>query len=329
MKAGRILSGVLAAVLVVSVACSCSSEPEEPLKSGPKKPEKLQLKINLKKGETYKIKMVVDQKISQTIMEMKQDMTQAIGIVFSCNVTDVGADGTMTIKGTYDSVSFKNDGPMGLIEYDSTKPPVEVPDMAKGFAALVGQGYSWKMTPNGTITEVLGAQEMVERMLAKLDVPEGPQKAAMEKSMRDQFSDQAVKRQLQKTMVTYPDKPVAIGDSWQKTASGAPELPCIMENTWTLKSVKDGVAVIEVDSKLKPDPDAQPMDMGLMKVERKLSGEQKGTMEVDIATGWTIKARMTQRISGTLKMEGLPEGAEGMSWPISVESIMTIETIGK
>ncbi len=300
-------------------------EATKPAESG----EKVQLKFSLKKGESYKLKMSTDQKISQDIMGMKQDMTQAFTMVFRHDVEAVDDKGEATIKVTYESVSYKSESPMGKVEYDSTKPPAEVPAMAKGYAALVGQGFTMKMTPNGTLTDIKGIAAMLENMLKKMELPEGPEKALIEKNLKKQFTDEAMKEQMQSSLAIFPDKPVGVGDSWEKKFSGMGMFPCIVENTWTLKSRKDGVATIDVISKVKPDPDGKPVDMGVVKLTYKLSGEMSGSTKVKESTGWAVSSKIKQKISGTVKMESPAMGEEGMSFPISIDSTITIESVEK
>jgi len=107
--------------------------------------EKLDLKLNLKKGQKFGLKMVTDQKMSQTMMGQQQKMNQmtAIGMSF---------------------------GPMGVMEYDSTKPQQPGADnpMSAMYKAMVGHSFVMKLTPKGEILEIKGIDEMIAKMIDKM-----------------------------------------------------------------------------------------------------------------------------------------------------------------
>lgn len=318
MNMKKALFAVLAILLVVSLVAACGPD------TG-----KADLRLRLKKGETYNLRMTADQKISQTIQGQKQDIAQTIGMGYTFSVVDVEADGTASVKVTYQSVVYKQDSPLGKFEYDSTKPGTTVPDAAKGFSALVGQGFSMKISPTGTVKDVQGVDAMLTQMIAKLDLPAGPTKDALAKSLRDQFGDQALKDSMASTMNIYPDKAVGVGESWSRKIVISTGFPLTTDNTWTLKERKNGVATIEASSKISSNPDAPPIVIDPMKLRYDLSGEQKGTLELQESTGWTIRATMTQKLSGQVKVEAMPQLPGGMTWAISIESVITVESLGK
>ena len=65
--------------------------------------------------------------------------------------------------------------------------------------------------------------------------------------------------------------------------------------------------------------------MGIMKLNYKLSGEQKGTMEIQEVTGWPVQGELTQKFSGQVDMEGATQLGASMSWPVSIESVIRFE----
>lgn len=286
--------------------------------------EKIKLRLRLKKGESYKLRMTTDQKISQTIQGKQVDMSQTMGIGFTYHVREVDADGTAAVKLTYDSVLFKQDGPLGKIEYDSSNPPETVHPMAKGFAALTGQSFSMRLSPQGQIKSVEGVDAMFTRVMQNIDVPDARVKATLEKKLKQQFGDDALKEMMENTMAIYPDKPVAIGDSWSKKVVVTKGFAITLENTWTLKDRKDGVAVVDVQSKITPSQNAKPIEMGMMKVRQDISGSQEGQMEISEATGWPVRAGMTQKLSGKMHVEQGPGPLKDQSWPITIESDIRI-----
>jgi hypothetical protein len=291
--------------------------------------DKIQLRLRLQKGESYNLRMTVNQKISQNIQGQQQDMTQTIGTGYLFNVADVNENEMASVKVTYRSILFRQDGPMGTIEYDSSNPPAAVPPMAMGFAALVGQSFSMIISPEGHVKSIQGVDAMLTRMMKQFDLPDDSMRDSVEKNLREQFGDEALKESMENLMAIYPDKPVGTGDSWTKKVIISKGFPFILDNTWTLKTRKDGVSIIEVSSKISANPKAAPIVMGTMKLSYDISGKQKGTMELQEATGWIRRAESTQEFSGRVKMEDASQMPEGMSWPISVKSVITLVPLEK
>lgn len=122
-----------------------------------------------------------------------------------------------------------------------------------------------------------------------------------------------------------PTDPVSIGDSWTDSTSMA-GMPMSLETTYTLSSRQDGVAMIDVKSVIGAE--GATMEMGPMEMHVDLSGEQTGTMEVDEATGWTIRSRLEGEFSGFVTMEGMPGGGGiPMEIPMTVKSAVTVEPL--
>lgn len=304
----RWFQAIAAAALIAALLASCGGGGDG----------KLDLRLRLEQGKTYGTKMVAEQTITQTIQGQTMDVKQTIGMAYTYAVKKVESDGTALVDVTYTWIGYKQDGPMGNVEYDSSNPPATIPDAAIGYAALLGQGFSMKMTPLGEVADMEGIDDLLERILDVLNVPAGSARDAILESLETQFGEQAMKESFEKASAIYPNKPVAVGDSWSKKVALAMGMPMILDNTWTLKSRKDGVAFVDVTSTIQPNPDAAPMEVSGMTISYELSGEQSGTLEVVEATGWLAAAHMTQNVSGQIS-------AAGMTWPLTIVSDIRFE----
>ena len=286
--------------------------------------KKLKLRLRLQKGKSYSILMTMDQKIEQEILGQKQSMKQVIGMGYTFNVKDVDAEGNASVEVTYTSVRFKQTGPMGVIEYDSTKPAGTVHMAARGFAGLVGQGFSMKITPEGSVLEIAGVDKMLDNMVKTMGLPESPMGQQLKDGMKEQFGEAALKEMMETTFATYPADPVDVGDSWTKKIVLTKGVPMVVETTYTLKSRSGGVASVDVTSKVSANKDAGPTKMGPISMKYALEGTQGGTMEVDEATGWTIRANIDQDFGGKIEMLSGPGLPPGTTWPIKIKGTMTI-----
>lgn len=272
--------------------------------------EKVQLGLNLEAGKTYRLMTNTSQEISQTIGGQSQDMTQTIGMGLKHTVESVDESGTATIDVIYEKVKYEQNGPLGRTTYDSDDPNADVPLMAKGFAALVDNGFKMMTNNKGEITDIQGVSQMLQKMVDGLGVS-GAQAAQIESSLKMQFGDEALKQSMENTMAVYPSRPVGVGDSWTKTMEVNSGFPIKTTNTWTVKDIKDGVVYLNVVSKVS-SADAG-MEVAGMNVKYNLSGTQGGSIEMDQTTGWIKKSNLKQDISGRVE-------ASNMDWPISIKS---------
>jgi hypothetical protein len=200
---------------------------------------------------------------------------------------------------------------------------------AQGFAALPGQKFSFDMTPEGRVTRVAGVDAMLDHVVKSIQIPVPGAREQLREQMKQQFGDKAMKEMMEKMFATFPDGPVGVGESWSRTITLTSGFPMILENTWTLEDRSGGIAKIRCDSKIKPSPEAKPMEIGPMNLTHRLSGTQHGTTEVDEATGWPVRAELHQDLSGTIRVSGLPGMASGTEWPMKVKSEITMERVDK
>jgi hypothetical protein len=286
--------------------------------------EAIDLRLRPVKGQVQRIHATVTQKLAQTINGTDQSSTQTIGLGYTFTTENVAADGTATIKVSYDAVSYKQAGQLGSVEYDSANPPAQVPQSARSFAALAGQSFTMQITPTGRVTQIEGLDQMVDSILQKREIPEGPNKAMQEKAIRHQFSEEALKENMESMLAIYPERPVKPGEQWTRKASISKGLPMVMDNTFTLKEVGGDVATLDVKSKLTSNSEATPIDSGPRKLTYSLSGEQTGTMKVDRATGWMKSAEMQQKVSGEMTTDA--GGGRVAKSPITIDTTVKLES---
>ena len=117
------------------------------------------------------------------------------------------------------------------------------------------------------------------------------------------------------TLGIFPDKPVKVGESWTKnTTMNIQPFSMAIEAKYTLKSVADGKANIDVASVIKVNPAGQA-DPRMKDVKIDLNGTQSGTMVVETESGQLLSSNIKQSISGKIN-------AQGMGMPMNVTGII-------
>lgn len=280
----------------------------------------VKLRLRLEKGATYRMRMTMDQDITQTIMGQAQDMKQLFSTGFSVMVREIGEDDTYSLVCRYEKLRFRQSGPMVEMEYDSEKPDEVVHPMAWAFAALVGQEFTARMKPSGEVVEVGGLEALIDALLKEL-----PAMPGVAEQFREQFGDESMKQMVQQASIIFPEKPVAVGDDWSTVNVISKGFPMLMDNDWTLAAIEGDVVRLGVASQISPNPDGKPLQMGGMTMSYSLSGDQVGMLTVDRNTGWIVGGEMTQMLDGEIRLGGMP-GQEGeMKWPMKAKSKITFE----
>lgn len=133
--------------------------------------EKLDLKLRLKPGQKYGMRTIMEDKISQTIGGKQLNISHTKSTAVGFEVKEVDANGIALVKVTYRTLQEKTKMGTGgtVFEYDSTDPCTAVGNpLAPTYAALMGDGFIMKATPEGEIVGLDGIDEMFSRMAEKV-----------------------------------------------------------------------------------------------------------------------------------------------------------------
>lgn len=280
--------------------------------------EKIDLRLHLTKGQTHHMNVTLDQTIDQTLGPAHQQTTQKVGVTYTFKVEDVDAQQNATVSVKYDSVSFHARSPSGAVDYDAGKPPNgPMPVPASALAALVGQSYSVTVDPRGQVTQVAGLSKMLNDVLAHLNVPDGVLRAAVERTLRQQLSEANLKQTLQDVFAPFPDGPVAAGESWTRNSSVMLGFPMNRQTTYTLQASENGTATIKVSGKAATVPNAV-LDLGAVKMNYDLKGDQTGSLEITESDGWTRAASISQTLSGQATLRG--PNTEPQTVPVTIRT---------
>ena len=284
------------------------------------------LNVQVEPGDTWKQEFVVDQDIEQTMQGQQIPMKQTIGMVLGNRVLDrAGEDGGRWIELTYDRVWFSQRGPAGQLDYDSADAGAEVPMAARGFSGLVGRSLTMEMMPDGQVTRIEGLPEMIDQMLAAMDLPEGPLRDSVRDSLEGQMSEEAIKQMMSMATAIYPDRAVAVGDRWTDRSSMGGITPMTIDSTFELESFDDRHATLKVGGELTPAENAQPTEINGMTMVAELGGQQSGQTVLDRTTGLAQVSDLQQTVAGRMTMT-MPSG-EVMEVDMSVASKMTLRTL--
>ena len=134
--------------------------------------EKLDLKLRLKPGQKYDMRLITELKRTETIEGKQEHESFMFDRGMGFEVEEVDADGVAKVRVTFRTLQMKVIRVGGFrSEYDSTKQSVaddysKVPSIE---AAGLGESFSIKISPKGEIIEVKGLEEMYSRIFEKVE----------------------------------------------------------------------------------------------------------------------------------------------------------------
>jgi len=265
------------------------------------KNEKVNLKINFQPGDKYQYTTNIEQDIT-TMGTVNIKMNFTIDMLYEM----FPKEGDLQKLGvTYDRLVLQGSTPMGEMTYDSKNPDKSTSGINE-MGNIVGKTIYVYLNTDGTLQKVEGLDQLKDPAMEKLH-PGSP------------VTDSSFTMMMQNAFDVYPGKPVSVGAHWEKnTVMAISTFKFNMKSTYTLASVKDGIADITVVSELKL-PEME-MEQNGFKMKMKMNGRQEGNMEVDVATGQIISGATTQNIEGQMN-------AGGQEMPMTIKS--TIHTKSK
>jgi len=284
----------------------------------PVKPE-----LNLIPGEKYKCSMEMSKRVKQTIEGKDQIMEQSLIIVWDYDILRKKDSGEYEISAKYSRIKSSQKFGMQTVEFDSDNPSDYIDPSMIGYKALVGMELKMDITPRGKVGRLSGFEEIIDKIIDNLKIPESPQRDEIIKGIRSQFGDEAMRQSFEQMTVFYPDRPVDTGDSWNSDFTMDAGFPMVVESDYTMLSRKDGIADIDVVSIVKSDPSSEGIDMGLFSLIYDIEGNQKGLIKLDEVSGLPVRSDIEQSFSGTVSVSETDD-LEERSWPISAEGRVVI-----
>lgn len=265
-------------VCTLILACaSCGTM----LADGPENAGKVRLRLNLKQGEqrvfAYAMEATSDIQMGERTISTAMQLGMRMGI----STVDVDASGNHTLTFQYNRVTFAMSGGGIQMDYDSQTDTPDNP-ATKAFAAMVGTALTFELAPDGTVIKTAGLDELARKLGKELPGGEDALQQRLEKTQS----------QVGQIFAIFPDKPVGIGDTWDMDfdAATAPQPETTVRATCTLAKRENGKALIQVSGVISG-------------MENGVSGDMKGTIRVDEATGWTESGEMVITTKG--KVQGV------------------------
>jgi len=325
----------------------------------------LNLLLRLKTGQKRSVRMIKEDKISQTMMGQQQNIISTKTTELEFEVEGVDPNGVARLKVTYLTIKEKGQGVAEQMQYDSTKPdiPTDYP-FAPMYSAMIGRSFVAQVTPQGMMTGLEGVEEMymamaetivqgedeairkrisergaegleerIESSIERMNQIYGSRQKRIE-HVRDMLrknpmiAEEQISEMVGNLMAAYPGRPVEAGDSWRARRNLFSLGAVPLDCTYTLKEKMPAVMLVDVGARI--DLLDQPVGAGnniLGYTRTTLKGSYEGTLEIDSGTGWLLRKNAAMRCSGEVIMPPGEQMPQGMRLPVAMETVITVEPI--
>lgn len=301
------------AVMVIILSIYTTPRAENPVKP----------KLNFTPGTNYLCSMEMSKRVKQTIEGEEQRMEQNLLLVWDYNILSKNDAGNYEISARYARIKSSQRFGMQKVEFDSENMPDYIDPSMIGYKILAGSEITMEVTSEGKVKRLDGFQEIIDKIIDELNIPDSRQRNEIIDGLRKQFGDEAMRQSFEQMTAFYPDSPVDTGDSWHAETAMDVGFPVTVETDYTMLSRKDGIADIDVVSMVRSNLNSEGIDMGLFSLSYNIEGDQRGLIKMDEVSGLPVRSDIRLKFSGTVEVSGAPD-LEEKSWPISTEGQVII-----
>ena len=257
------------------------------------------LKMRLAPGDKFKQSMDTDMEVA--VNAMGQDVSTKMKMLCELSFEVTGDTGNLKkLSFTYDD--FKMRMKMANVPEEVNMDSI----MDKSTEGIKGQTITIMLNEKNEIVEVNG----IENIIATSDMQA---RAQMEKM----FSKDQLNSMMGMMFQMYPNKPVKVGETWEnEIETSVADIKMKVKGKYTLKSVKDGVASVEMKGTYTGKG---TLSQGGTSIDVDMDGNQEGIINIGLADGYLkdadykmdVKAEMNtmgQKMPMTMKGRYLMKG---------------------
>ena len=227
--------------------------------------------------------------------KIQMNMKQETGLHYK--VVALNSD-VYDIQLTYQKIKTSMDAPAPVtIDTDAPENSTDA-NLVNAFKSAIGVPVDIQMTKKGKVTSVKNMDKLIEKLTASVN----PQMMQM---VSQQFSEAAIKAQVEQSSAYFPEKQVAVGDSWDAVTSiNNQGIEIINKMNLTLKQVSNNIATLGVVGTLSTPEGGAVTNIQGMEVIASVNGEQTGSVQIDLKTGWINRAEVTQNFKLNMEVMG-------------------------
>lgn len=252
------------------------------------------LKLNLEKGKTYTIKSTAKQAMQQAVagqsMVVNITMNRVIHFKMLGQENDV-----LELEIKFDTVAMKMSAAMYAKETNSTQPgkdPVDRIMYKMGLYPLKA-----KFSTAGKFISFSNYNDYKSNVMLVIDSLPDSKKDDAKKQAEMLLKESALKSIVEPFFAHLTDKAVKLNDTWESSyITTSNDLSFLVFNTYVLKGIENGQAVLSGTSEMESMSSSNPM----IKLDQPVKGTSTFEGRVDLSTGMMLTNSDKGHTEGTL-----------------------------
>jgi hypothetical protein len=290
------------------------------------------LRLNLEKNKTYRLRSSNEQTILQTVNGNQQTIESSTGNTISLKMVDA-TQAFVVAEVRIDTLTTKTNSMGKITSFSSTMEG----DVKSEESSVVVSYFMNKMSRNplyakidftGKSTEIVNLK-MVAGMVLKdtsLITLSDPVGAALKTQVSGMVSEDGIKAIIDAFTNYLPGKMVNTGEKWSvTTTSKAGGMSLDITTTYKLDGISGNNASITSESTIKATENAVPMESGGAKITYdNMKGMSKSNLTIDIRSGLVLEMTSKTHLAGNL---GVTVPGMSMDIPMDISSNSKISLI--
>jgi hypothetical protein len=284
------------------------------------------LKLNLEKNKTYRIKSINEQNTTVTYGGAPQQAETRSITTISLKPLNIGTD-NIVADVRFDTLITTVSMPK--MEMNSTKEGnIKSSDPSEIVSAFLNRlskvTLNVKLALTGNVIEITNLQALEGEITRGIDSIQGQMSGMIKTQIKNMISENSLKGMIESVTAYLPGKQVKVGDKWEShislTAGG---MGMLIGTNYKLKKITGSQAEISAESTIEPANQA-PMEMNGAQITYDVRGLGKSTLIIDTATGWIIKTSSKNHTQGNMNIKAqgndmqMPMETDGSSEVVSV-----------
>lgn len=174
-----------------------------------------EINLDLKAGKTYKLENISEVTITQNFMGNNIVIKTNMGGVIRYKVNSKNKQNDANITATYESLQYEINMPGMKLTYNSSQIPLKDDKVAQVYSKLIGKSFHLVLSNTGKVLEISGADEILNTLLSAADTT-AQEYNILKSTLKQNFTSDALKSNLEQTYNFYPGKIVAENETWNK-----------------------------------------------------------------------------------------------------------------
>lgn len=273
------------------------------------------LTINLQKGQEYTQKINLKSTVfsSSEGQEIKTVTLSTIGVNYKVlNIINENYE----IQVKYDYLTSSFEFLDQKYEFSSKGDKSDLTNLL--LSNLTKNSFIIVMNKQGTIVSSKNTENLFKNLFddAPNLLPEDQE--LLKSQLEESFGGENFKKNLETTSLSYPNKEINIGDSWDIQSETAGPIALVAKNTFTLNKINVDTLELTGASQIKTSTD-KTTTLNDLKIKYNIEGTGTSNLVIDKKTGLIKKCDIIQNASGEMIM------GENFSVPIRFTNEVTME----